>query len=62
MPLNIVVRRKTNWVGHILRRNCLLRGVTEAQMLEVKGVGRRKAQLLDDLRIRGGYGELKEEA
>ena len=31
-------------------------------MTEVKGVGRRRAQLLDDLRNRSRYWELKEEA
>ena len=29
--------RKTNWVGHILRRNCLLHDTIEGQMAEVKG-------------------------
>jgi hypothetical protein len=31
-------------------------------MTEVKGVGRRRTQLLDDLRNRRTYWELKEEA
>ena len=31
-------------------------------MTEVKGIGRRRTQLLCDLRIRRRYGELKEEA
>jgi hypothetical protein len=31
-------------------------------MMEVKGVGRRRKQLLDDLRNRRRYWELKEEA
>jgi hypothetical protein len=31
-------------------------------MTEVKGVGRRRTQLLDDLRNRRRYWELKEEA
>jgi hypothetical protein len=46
--------RKANWVGHILRRNCLLHDVIEGQMLEVRGVERR-TQLLDDLRNRRRY-------
>ena len=45
-----------------MRRNCLLRDATEGQMMEVKGVGRRRTQLLDDLRNRRRYWELKEEA
>ena len=58
--LNNILRRKANWVGHILRRNCLLQHAIEGQMTEAKGVGRR-TQLLDDLRNRR-YWELKEEA
>ena len=44
-----------NWIGHRLRRNCLLHDAIEEQMTEVKGLGRRRAQLLDDLRNRRRY-------
>ena len=50
--LNNVLRREANWIGHILRRNCLLHDVIEGHMTEVKGVGRRRTQLLGDLRNR----------
>ena len=60
--LNNILRRKVNWIGHILRRNCLLHDTTEGQITEVKGVGRRRTQFLDDLRRRRRYWELKEEA
>ena len=50
-PLHNILRRKANWVGHILRRNYLLHDAIEGQMTEGKGVGRR-TQLLDDLRNR----------
>ena len=59
--LNNILHRKANWIGHILRRNCLLRDVIEGQMRQVKGAGRR-SPLLDDLRNRRRYWELKEEA
>ena len=59
--LNNILRRKVNWIGHILRRNCLLHDAIEGQMTEVKGLGRR-TQLLDGLRNRRKYWELKEEA
>ena len=45
-----ILRRKSNWISHILRRNCLIHDAIEGQMMEVKGVGRRKIQLLDNLR------------
>ena len=50
--INNIQPRKANWIGHILRRNCLLHDAIEGQMMEVKGVGRRRTQLLDDLRNR----------
>ena len=60
--INNILCRKGNWIGHILRRNCLLHEAIEGQMTEVKGVGRKRTQLLDDLRNRRRYWELKEEA
>ena len=60
--INNILRRKANWIGHILRRNCLLRDAIEGQMTEVKGVGRRRrTPQLDDLRNRRRYWELNEE-
>ena len=57
--LNNILRRKANWIGHILRRNCLLHDAIERQMMEVKGVGgRRRKQLLYYLRKRRRYWEL----
>ena len=32
--LHTIKRRKTNWIGHILRRNCLLKHVTAGKMEE----------------------------
>jgi hypothetical protein len=64
MPQTIK-RIKDNWVGHILRRNCLLKHVTEGQTegrREVTGRrGRRRKHLLDDLRDKWGYWKLNEE-
>jgi hypothetical protein len=40
--LNNILRKKANWIGHILRRNCLLHDPIKGQMTEVKGVERRK--------------------
>ena len=60
--LNHILCRKANFIGHILRRNCLLHDTIEGQRTEVKGVGRGRTLLLDDLRNRRRYWELKEEA
>ena len=59
-------KRKANWIGHILRRNCLLQRVIEGKIkggIEVTGKrGRRCRKLLDDLKERREYSHLKEEA
>ena len=60
--LKNILCSKANWIGHILRRNCLLHDAIEGQMTEAKGVGRRRTQLLDDLRNRRRYWDVKEEA
>ena len=64
--LHEIRKRKANWIGHILRRNCLLEQATEGKIqggIEVTGrQGRRHGKLLDDLKERRGYCHLKEEA
>ena len=64
--LHEIRKRKANWIGHILRRNCLLEHVIEGKIkggIEVTGRrGRRCKKLLDDLKERRGYSHLKEEA
>jgi len=64
--LHEIRKRKANWIGHILRRNCLLQRVIEGKIkggIEVTGRrGRRRRKLLYDLKERRGYFHLKEEA
>jgi hypothetical protein len=64
--VHTIKRRKANWIGHILRRNCLLKHVIEGNLeerIEVMGRrGRRRKQLLDDLKEKKRYWKLKEEA
>jgi hypothetical protein len=59
-------KRKANWIGHILSRNCLLKQVIEGKIkgqIEVtRRRRRRRKKLLDDLWDRKGYSHLKEEA
>jgi hypothetical protein len=49
-------------MGHILRRNCLLKEVIEGKIEGQKEVTRRRKKLLDDFGDRRGYSHLKEEA
>ena len=63
--LHEIRKRKANWIGHILRRNCLLQRVTEGKIqggIEVTGRQGRSMKLLDDLKERRGYSHLKSEA
>jgi hypothetical protein len=59
------MHRKTNWIGHILRRNCLLKHIIEGKIEGRIGVaeirGRRCKQLLDELKEKRGCWKLKEE-
>jgi hypothetical protein len=54
--VHTIKRRKANWIGDILRRNCLLKHVIEGKIegrTEVTGRrGRRRKQLMDDLKER----------
>ena len=54
--LHEISKRKANWIGHILCRNCLLQRVIEGKIKggkEVRGRrGRRRRKLLDDLEER----------
>jgi hypothetical protein len=63
--LHEIRKRKANWIGHILRRNCLLQRVTEGKIqggIEVTGrQGRKRRKLLDGLKEGTGYSYLKEE-
>jgi hypothetical protein len=64
--LHEISKRKANWIGDILRRDCLLRQVIEGQIkggIEATGRRRRRRRkLLVDLKERRGYSHLKEEA
>jgi len=63
--LHEISKRKVNWIGHILRRNCLLQQVIEGKIkggMEVTGRrGRRRRKLLDDLKERRRDSHLKKE-
>jgi hypothetical protein len=64
--LHEISKRKANWIGYILRRNCLLRQVIEGKIkggIEVRGRrGGRGRKLLDDLKERRGYSHMNENA
>jgi hypothetical protein len=57
-------KRKANWIGHILRRNCFLKQVIEGKIKgDMEVIRRRRCRkLLVDLKDRRGCSHLKEEA
>jgi hypothetical protein len=55
-------RRKANWIGHVFRRNCLLKHVTEGKTEETKRRRRRRKKLLDNCKETGRYWKFKGEA
>jgi hypothetical protein len=63
--VHTIKRRKANWIGHFLRRNCLLKHAIEGKIegrIEMTGRrGRKRKQLLDDLKEKRRYWKLKEE-
>ena len=63
--LHAIKRRKANWIGHTLRRNCLpkhsIEGKKERWVEMTSRRGRRRKQLLDDpLRGRENAGNIEE--
>jgi hypothetical protein len=60
--VHTIKRRKANWIGHILRRNCLLKhvigGTLEGRIEMMGRRGRRRKQLLDDLKEKRRYCKL----
>jgi hypothetical protein len=64
--LHEIRKREANWIGHILRRNSLLKLITEGKIngeMEVtRRRGGRRKKILDQLKNRIGFSHLKEEA
>ena len=64
--LQTIKRRKSNWIGHFLRRNWLIKHVVEGSVegrIKVRGrLGRRRKNLPDELEEKRRYWNLKAEA
>jgi hypothetical protein len=60
--LHEIQKRKANWIGHILRRNCLLKQVIELKIKGEMEMTVRRKKLLAELKDKRGYSHLKEEA
>jgi hypothetical protein len=60
--LYTVKRRKGNWIGHMLPRNCHLKHNMEGTIEVTERHGRRRKQPLEELKESRGYWKLKEAA
>lgn len=59
--VEMIVRRKKNWIGHILRGNGLLKQVIEGRMEGKRARGRPRKGMIDDLK-EGSYVHMKRRA
>ena len=63
--LHTIKRRKANLIRHILRENCPIKDMIEGKIggrIEVtRRLGRRRKQVLEDLKEKREYRKLKEE-
>ena len=60
--LELIKKRKRNWLGHWLRRNCLLKDAPGGMVNQKKVRGRRRYQLIDNIMINGLYADTKKKA
>jgi hypothetical protein len=54
-----IVKRKKNWIGHIVRGNSLSKLVIEQRMVGKKPRGRQRMGIIDDF-AEGSYPEMEE--
>lgn len=59
--VNAIVKRKKNWLGHVMRGDGLLRDVMEGMMECRKPKGRPRIGMLEELK-EGSYGDMKRRA
>jgi len=60
--VHTVTRRQANWIGHTLRKKCLLKHVINGKIKETGRRGRRRKQFLGDLKGNRRSCDLKDEA
>ena len=60
--LELIKKRKINWLSHWLRRDCLLKDALEGMANGKKVRGRRIYQIIDNIMINGLYEDTKRKA
>ena len=62
MILELIRKRKRNWLGHWLIKNCLLKDALEGMVNGKKVRSRRTYQIIDNIMINGLYEDTKRKA
>ena len=62
ITLELIRKRKRNWLGHWLRRNCLLKDALEGMINGKEVRGRRIYQMIDNIMMNGLYEDTKRKA
>jgi hypothetical protein len=57
-----IIRRRKNWIGHIMRGYGLMKEVMEGKMEGKRGPGRKRIGMIDDLIEKERYGDMKRRA
>ena len=60
--LELIRKRKRNWLRHYRRKNCLLKDALEGMVNGKKVQGRRRYQMIDKIMINGLYEGMKRKA
>lgn len=53
--LKVIKERKRNWLGYLTRSNCLIKDALEGIMWGRKVKGKRRYQLIDNIKINVSY-------
>ncbi|KAJ4434723.1 hypothetical protein ANN_23291 [Periplaneta americana] len=60
--LKLIRKRKINWLGHWVRRKCLLKDALEGMVNRRRVRGRTIYQMIDDIKIYGSYEKTKKKS
>ena len=60
--LELIKKKKRNWLGHWLRKNCLPKDALEGMVNGKEVHGRRRYQMIDNIMINGLYEDTKRKA
>ena len=60
--LELIRKRKRNWLGHWLRKNCLLKDALKGMVNEKDVQGRRRYQMIDSIMINELYEDTERKA